>query len=190
MNDETTTLRFSGNTVLGVIVPEDDFRLLGLAEGTRLTITVDSDSIPEDEIRRELLARTSAVLLPKGTLVVATVGDSGGITVSDNEYAKVVARTAPGVPKYHRWHDVIPVEVILMEDLAVSTRVHGGRRLHSCRCRIPYLEAEARSLNHALSLIVRHFEPSRISAVSNAFKAIYVAAKDDKWCRLEELGPG
>ncbi len=137
-----------------------------------------------------MLARDFVPLLAKGTTVIATVSDSGENSSEDRDYGKLVARTAPGIPDYRHWRGLIPVEIVLMEDLGLSVRVHGSRRFSSCRCRIPYLEAEARSLNHALSIIVRHFEPSRISAVGNAFKAVYVETENEKWRRLDELAPG
>jgi len=186
-NNETTSLRFSAHTVLNVLVPEDDFRRLGLPEGSHVTITIDADSIPEDEKRSQLLARESEFLLPKGTLVIAKVRDSERISKADRAYGDKVAKTAPSFPDAYQWSSVIPVEIVLLEDLSRSTRVHGSRRLRACRCSIPYLKVEARSLNHALSLIIRHFEPSRISSSGNAFKEIYTEVRPKEWRLLDEI---
>jgi hypothetical protein len=185
--DNPVTLRFSARISGGLAIPEAAFLALRLPNGTSVTLTLEADRIQEDATRRGLLARSNTTILPKGALVIGTVTDSANLAPPDRAYVKFITSNAPGVPNYRHWKNLIPVEIILLEDLELSARVHGGRRLCSCRCHIPYLDTEARSLNHALSLVSRRFEPGRVSSSVNSFKQIYVQDEGKHWCRLEEL---
>ncbi len=185
--NDPVSLRFAGDVEGGVVVPEPDFSHLKLPNCATVEIVVDADLVGDEKVRRAMLGRTSRILLPAGTTVVATVSDCVGGAADDRAYAKLVAFTAQGLPTVERWKDLVGVEIRLLENLEVSTRPHGRRRLRSCRCRILYLETDARSLNHALSIIIRHFNPGRISAVGNVFKAVYARVEEDRWCPLDAL---
>ena len=60
--------------------------------------------------------------------------------------------------------------------------------LEECRCDVPVLETEARSLNHAVTLLSTRFEPKRISHTGNVFtRVFYRCTKSKDWRPLNEL---
>jgi len=81
------------------------------------------------------------------------------------------------------------VEVRLEDPLKLRLRGSKNATLCSCRCSIPALRGlEARSLNHAYTLISRRFEKQRISHAGNVFRLGYWRDKSkETWVRLEEL---
>jgi len=81
------------------------------------------------------------------------------------------------------------VEIRTLVDLYLNPpRGYNLPRLEICRCEIPSIGKEARSLNHAYSLISTKHEPRRLHHTGNVFKKItYLDIKKDKWLPLENL---
>lgn len=78
------------------------------------------------------------------------------------------------------------VEVKLREPLKLRTRGTKSPVLEPCSCSIPILQQEAKSLNHAFTLISTEFETQRISHTGNVFQRGFVKHKD-KWVSLDNL---
>lgn len=57
--------------------------------------------------------------------------------------------------------------------------------LEDCKCRIPVLNADARSLNHAYTLLSTAFETHRISHSGNVFTHVFFRG-ETCWLSLNE----
>lgn len=79
------------------------------------------------------------------------------------------------------------VEIELSDDLKITLRGTKRATLSRCKCKIPILNnVDAKSLNHAYTLISQEFEAHRISHSGNVFKDIYYK-KDDKWLPIDSF---
>ena len=78
-------------------------------------------------------------------------------------------------------------EVILKEPLRVFTRGTKFPVWAPCICDIPFLNMEARSLNHAYTLMSQVFEPSRMTHTGNVFKRVYFQDIDGHWYPLRRI---
>jgi hypothetical protein len=83
------------------------------------------------------------------------------------------------------WIDYKFSEVILQEPLRICTRGTKLPVLALCKCYIPFLKEDARSLNHAYTLMSQVFESSRMSHTGNVFKRVYFKDVNGKWYPLE-----
>jgi hypothetical protein len=85
------------------------------------------------------------------------------------------------------------VEIFLQADLMLHLRSTKEAQLLDCPCHIPAIrtldsKTEAKSLNHANTVVSTHFEPHRISHTGNVFNRIYY--QDEKlkgWFPLRTL---
>lgn len=59
--------------------------------------------------------------------------------------------------------------MVLLEALSVLVDGSERTKLNDCHCRIILLDAEARSLNHAFTLLSQEFEVHRMSHAGNVF---------------------
>ncbi|RPI26707.1 MAG: hypothetical protein EHM61_10970 [Acidobacteria bacterium] len=60
--------------------------------------------------------------------------------------------------------------------------------LVDCRSKVISLKREARSINHAFTLLSQEFETHRISHTANVFERVfYWEESDQKWRCLDEL---
>ena len=78
-------------------------------------------------------------------------------------------------------------ELILLDDLYLIIRGSKPPILQHCKVEIPFLEKEARSVNHAYTLISTEFETERISHTGNVFKHVFFQAENKRWFPLEEI---
>ena len=73
------------------------------------------------------------------------------------------------------------VELVLKEQLKLRSN---GEKLKACKCFIPALNQEARSINHAATLISENFEITRVSHTKDAFREAYFQSNDGAWKSL------
>lgn len=80
------------------------------------------------------------------------------------------------------------MEIILLEEQQILQRGTKTAKLLPCKCNIPSLHQEARSINHAYTLISQAFEPDRSSHTGNAFtKVFYFDNRRNIWQPLKAL---
>ena len=78
-------------------------------------------------------------------------------------------------------------EIVIDEDLKISFRGTKSPELLDCKCKIPALKNEqAKSVNHAFTLISEKFEKHRRSHTGNVFEQVYYNRSPDGWVRLKE----
>jgi len=76
-------------------------------------------------------------------------------------------------------------EIELTNPLQILLRGTKKAILYSCSCKIPFLNKDAKSINHAYSLISIEFEKDRISHTGNVFQKVYYQESDMKWYPLD-----
>ena len=130
-------------------------------------------------------AEQSVVLLPKDHQVFLGLSLSG-LNQDDSKHLKS-AVSAFITEKECLVINQLPVEVHLLDDLILTIRGTKNPILQACRCTIPILEnKEARSLNHAYTLISTRYETKRISHSGNAFLRGLVKI-GNQWKTLNQL---
>jgi len=77
-------------------------------------------------------------------------------------------------------------EVVLLEPLFVLVDGSERAKLAECRCGILLMNAEARSLNHAFTLLSQAFETERRSHTGNVFRQGF-AYQNGRWLCLDNL---
>lgn len=74
------------------------------------------------------------------------------------------------------------VELILKENLQLK---HNSGNLQDCTCYIPALQKDAKSVNHAATLISEHYELNRKSHTKDVFREAYFQDIDYTWKPLK-----
>jgi len=77
--------------------------------------------------------------------------------------------------------------VTLQENLDLILRPNADAKLAECPCSIPALNTEAKSLNHAYTLVSRKFEPTRRSYGGNVFQHVYYEESQQRVLPLDTL---
>jgi hypothetical protein len=173
-------LRFPARLENGHLILPAAFAAATLRPSAALTLLVDADHFAADPVRRHLLHREVRELVPVGTTLytLRPPHRPAGAPALDEHlltYAKNVWRGLGIKNATYAWMGALWMEIVLLEPLRASYREHGFTRLCSCRCRVPWLEAEFPTLNQALAAIVRLCEPHRASSTANALREIFAS---------------
>jgi len=156
-----------------------------IREGVIADLILPASALLKSDIAELLLETSEVQLLPKGAVLRAGVKPKG-IPADLRKQARKVPEKAqldPTAPADLAW-----VRIDLLQDLIL--RVGGGARseLLDCACSIPALpDKEARSVNHAYTLISEAFEPNRRSHTGSAFQKVYYPEKELVWVSLDRL---
>ncbi len=78
------------------------------------------------------------------------------------------------------------VRFILCQDQQLLRRGTKNAELLPCRCSIPLIEEEAKSINHAYTLISQVYEPHRMSHTGNVFAKVWYMT-NNRWKPLKSL---
>lgn len=170
--DESGTLRF----FYGGPLPR-------LAPGAIVDLSVAEESV-ESEFHLALLAeRRERTLLPAGESLAAEVRFRHASERNEVTNAFVLKDEYSMDPR------VAGVVIVLQEDLRIELSLGKPAGLIECSCTIPALaDVEARSVNHAYTLISQHFEPHRSSHTGNVFEKVSAwNPKTQAWRTLEDL---
>ncbi|MEA5496015.1 Shedu immune nuclease family protein [Limnoraphis robusta Tam1] len=80
------------------------------------------------------------------------------------------------------------VELILREDLTLTLKHFKPAIMNDCKCFIPVLNLEGKSVNSTYTLISKHFEPKRRNPGGSVYLNVYYEDQNDRqWKRLSEL---
>ena len=179
-SDAPVQLRFSGRLSNGKLVVSSDLAVVKLAPDTPVTLLLDAHYVTTAKERRRLLRREDIILLPAGEMLYSPRPyrpykheiqlDPALLAYAKNVWAQLDVKHPP-----YAWMNLLWMEIYLLDPLVLSTREHGGSRLKSCRCRVPWLDAQFPTLNQALAAIVRLCEPHRGSTTANAMQEVFVA---------------
>ena len=177
--------RYEKRLRIGVHFDGTNFLLLdgrplpALTKGSVAEIVLAPECIEDENIRANLTNQKSAPFLREGTVVL--VGVSPTMIESSSAKGLIPAHVAPILSTY------LFVEVKLDSDLWLLVRGDQEARLSTSPCTISWLKKEAKSLNHAFTLISKAYETKRRSHSGNVFERAYAQDKLGNWQSLDEL---
>lgn len=150
-------------------------RLPALKDGTLGDLTVPAVAFEDPKVAIRLSAESKELFLMAETRLIAQISPQSAPEA-------LLAKVAPSASGFLG----TGVEFVLKEEQQILSRGTKNSMLLHCRCFIPSLKAEAKSINHAYSLISQAFEPHRTSHTGNVFSKVFF--KDGSvWKPLEAL---
>jgi hypothetical protein len=186
----------------GSILRSDGTPLPIIRDGTIANLVLPASALADEAERQKLEEESAKELLPAKTSVFVGLNPTG--TTKEDRDLLILAsdlkcgpdprapKTPSGVPQaprtlIGRGYDRF-AEVVLKEPLILRIRGDKKPSLEECKCCIPVLRTEARSLNHAFTLLSVAFEAERISHTGNVFaRGFCRCAKSKDWRSLNEL---
>ena len=192
------TIRILIRINAGSVVRYDGTPLPKVGDGTLGDLVLPASSLIDEAERQELEIESTVELLPAHESVFVGLNPNMTkgkhpelIEPSDLEiYAVALPPPTPRsvlqVPMtlaasgYLRF-----AKVKLQEPLTLRLRSNKESSLAPCKCYVPVLNAAARSLNHALTLLSTEFETDRISHGGNVFDHVFFRYKMH-WHSLNE----
>lgn len=137
-------------------------RLPELKEGAIGDLIVSADAFVDEKVVFEYTQERKEEFLPAGTVLVAQINpEKVPQDLKDHIKSNMPGYMGAGV------------EFILVEEQQILRRGTKNSKLIQCKCQIPSLEKDAKSINHAYSIISEAFEPHRISHTGNVFSKVY-----------------
>ena len=192
------TVRLLVQIKAGLVVRDDLTPLPKVREGTFADLTFPASSLVDESEREELVEESSLELLPAFYSVFVGLNPNlikgkhrGLIKPADLKIERQAPNQATrnGVlhaPRTLAGHGYLRfAEVVLVEPLTLRLRGNKESTLELCKCAIPVLNVEARSLNHAFTLLSTKFETDRISHTGNVFAHVFFRDKTH-WHSLNE----
>ena len=135
-----------------------------IQDGTLGDLVLQADHLVDEAERRELEEESVLELLPPRSVVF--MGLSPGM---NNGTPRGLVKSVD----LRAGYGYLFAEVRLQESLKLRLRGDKEPALEDCKCTIPRLNAEARSLNHAFTLLSTKYETKRISHTGNVFTRVY-----------------
>jgi len=164
------TIRLSVVLNEGACTFADGTALPKIKKGATVELVVRAADLLDDNQRAALLRERVVLFLPNSTRLWARV--------KEDDILEKLRRFRVQMTIY----PVVPTLVVafdLRQDLSLILRAAKGAVLADCKCHIPALEFEAKSVNEACARISTAFEPSRRSHTGNVFNGVFVEGKDD-----------
>ena len=157
----------------------DDRDLPKIKEGAVGYLEMSEFSVLDHELLNELQAESDVQMLPAEENVYFGVSHN---MVPSNLRNKLLTPEKLKIISNYRF-----IEVKLLEPLTLHLRGSKTPQLLDCKCLIPSLRnIEARSMNHAFTLISRHYEKKRRSHSGNVFqRGYYYDGK--RWLSFDKL---
>lgn len=166
-------VRFDGSS----FVLLDGKALPALAKDSMAEILLAPESIEDATVRANLSRQKNTPFLKEGTLVLVGVSP----LMIENRSAKDLIQDHSILSPY------LFIEVRLEADLWLLVRGDQEARLSTSPCRIPSLKKEAKSLNHAFTLISEAYETKRRWHSGNVFERAFAQDGLGNWQSLDEL---
>ena len=147
-----------------------------LRKGCVAELIVSPESVTNQLLEGRLAAETTVKLVDAESYLM--VGVSPNMLDTFRE-GLVDAVDVPIVSQY------VFVPIRLEWPLLLRVRGDQEARLSECSCTIPSLNATAKSLNHAFTLISEAYETKRLSHSGNVFERIYAEMSPGWWRSLD-----
>lgn len=177
----SSTVRIGVRIQEGRVLQLDGSALPRIADGAVGDLVLDAGAILDPEFAARMKAEKTVEMLPRGAEVFLGVsfkhcaGDRVGQLITPSELG-IIAPFGFG-------------RAVLQEPLFLRIRGDQRASLARCKCRVYPLNQEARSLNHALTLLSTVFESKRLSHSGNVFAQGYCFLGGE-WRRLDTVRLG
>lgn len=166
-----------------LVLASDEQPLPKFRDEAEFDILIDATYVTDTSRLNEIEGESAVPFLPKGTRLLAQVNADN---VPD-DLRRFLHREPSLIDGY------AVVEFTLHEDVDLRFRAGRDASLYDVKCFIEPLtyindNPYAKSINHAYTLITRHFEPHRISTGGNVFNKVFYQSSDaDYWVPLRYL---
>lgn len=147
----------------GVLVLRDGGALPDFREGTEAELRIAASSLDNPSLVGQFLAEATKPFLPANSPLGAEVKADG---ISEDLRKHVVNRFTGS-----RHLTYVPFSVT--EELSITLTAGKKGRLVDCKCFIPSLDLEVKSINEAYTRISEAFEPTRRSHTGNVFAKVF-----------------
>jgi hypothetical protein len=175
----SATVRIGARWHGGCLAPLDERPLPEIQDGTLIEIVLPAWAVTNIKEREELTSRRMLAMLPADSRVFLGLSPPA---VPEKDHEKFIhLEKAVTAASY------LLAEVVLIEPLEMALDGSQRATLEPCRCQISLLNMEAKSLNHALTLLSQRFEPERISHSGNVFRQGFTQLNSDRWASLDDL---
>ena len=173
----SATVRIGARWHAGKLTTLDDRPLPNIRDGAFIELVIPAWAVTDDEDRQRLRSKRTIEMLPEGGRVWLGLSRKAIPT----ELHKNFLDAGKGVPGGY-----LLAEVILLDSLLVLVDGSERARLDNCQCRIVPMGKEARSLNHAFTLLSQEFETDRMSHTGNVFRQGFTC-QGKHWLSLNDL---
>lgn len=172
------TVRIGARWRGGCLSALNDQPLPEIRDGTLIELILPAWAVTNDQERAKLTSKKTIDMLPAKSGVL--LGLSPPAVPEEDQRKLIRVDEAVGAAGY------LLAEVVLIEPLQIA--IDGSQRatLEACRCRISLLKTEAKSLNHAFTLLSQRFETRRISHSGNVFGQGFTHL-NGRWRSLDDL---
>jgi hypothetical protein len=150
-----------------------------LKDGTVAEIVVAEFGFAEFREKSPFIREQTTQLLPMNTAIMIELATSG---IDVSRLNELYSPSDLGILAPGRF-----AEVVLLEPLKLRIRGDQQATLAPAQCRIPIISKDARSVNHAFTLLSMEFETNRISHTGNVFEKAHVAQPQRRWITLGDL---
>jgi hypothetical protein len=155
-------------------------------DGSCGDLIIPAFAVKDKEKLKSLNSEKRIELLPTDTRLFVSMKlperDCGD--TAKKEYLEHIRKTY-GAPEFHDLE--VFADFIIKESLKIHLRGTKDAVLEPCKCKIEFLHDEARSVNHAYTLLSTEFETQRISHTGNVFQKVYYLNENKSWVSLDEL---
>jgi hypothetical protein len=158
------TIRLSVHISDGLCTAVNGPALPEIKKGASAELVIHAGDLLDDKERKILISERKILLLPGGTQLWARVKEDE--VTEKLQPHRIEMKIYPVVPE-------LVVAFSLLEDLSLIIRGAKGSILADCKCHIPSLDFEAKSVNEAYARISTAFEPSRRSHTGNVFNCVF-----------------
>jgi hypothetical protein len=189
------TVRILVRIKAGIVARADSTPLPKIRDGALGDLVLPASSLIDDEERQELETESLVELLPAQNWVFVGLNPTKtkrglikpeDLKIDPAPHAPTTPGGIPQVPRTLAGHGYLHfAAVLLLEPLALRLRGDKEPSLEPCECSIPVLNTNARSLNHAFTLLSTKFETERISHTGNVFAHVFFRDKI-RWHSLNE----
>ena len=176
-DSHSATVRIGARWHAGKLTTLDDRPLPNIRDRAFIELVIPAWAVVNEADRQRLQSKRVIEMLPADAKV--WLGLSGKAVRP--EFHKKFTNGGQGAAAGY-----LLAEVILLEPLSVLVDGSERAKLNDCRCGIFLLDTEARSLNHAFTLLSQEFEVDRMSHTENVFRQGFTC-QGKRWLSLDDL---
>jgi hypothetical protein len=173
----SATVRIGARWRAGQLTTLNDQPLPNIRDGAFIELVIPAWAVVSEADRQRLQSKRVIEMLPTDARVWLGLSTKA---VRPEVHEKFPNRGHGAAAGY------LLAEVILLEPLSVLVDGSERAKLNDCHCGIFLLETEARSLNHAFTLLSQKFEVDRLSHTGNVFRQGFTY-QGKRWLSLDAL---
>lgn len=151
---------------------DEEIELTGLLPGNcSAEIIMKADLLKDPRLEQLFNLHFSTAMLPKNTKVFCNLRASvPKVSIDD---VRMFLNPSTFIKEIFYYDNYNFAEVVLRDNLELVYRGTKEAQINSCECYIPLLDCNARSLNHAYTLLSQKYQTGRTAHTGNVFENFY-----------------